>query len=149
MKLYFDKITLDIFAIASEDFKVMQSFFQILDVTTEKLHLVLTFVSERQWDWDKYGTLFTGNRNTGILQASIISLYVMYLTWTAVTSEPPKRGMLLSMIIPYSWTCITLATSCVFPPLQEYVTHNNSKYSEPWLKTARFKNFSVSCRLYH
>ena len=50
MKLYFDKITLDIFAIASEDFKVMQSFFQILDVTTEKPHLVLTFLSERQRD---------------------------------------------------------------------------------------------------
>ncbi len=30
--------------------------------------------------------------NSGLLQASFITLYVVYLTWTAISSGPRKQG---------------------------------------------------------
>ena len=33
------------------------------------------------------------NPNTGLLQSAVISLYVVYLTWTALSSEPEEKGI--------------------------------------------------------
>ncbi|CAL1533286.1 unnamed protein product, partial [Lymnaea stagnalis] len=35
------------------------------------------------------------NPNTGLLQASVICLYVVYLTWSGLTSEPVEKSILL------------------------------------------------------
>ncbi len=37
-------------------------------------------------------SLLLGNKNAGLLQGSVISVYITYVTWTAVTSEPPMKG---------------------------------------------------------
>ena len=39
-----------------------------------------------------YYLMIAVNKNADILQASVISVYVMFLTWTAIISEPAKVG---------------------------------------------------------
>ena len=48
--------------------------------------------SEEKKRKKKATRLVSVNRNAGLLQASLVSVYTIYLTWTAVTSEPPGRG---------------------------------------------------------
>ncbi|XP_014777648.1 serine incorporator 5 [Octopus bimaculoides] len=40
------------------------------------------------------------NHNAGILQSSVITLYVIFLTWTALSSEPPTDVSLSDTILP-------------------------------------------------
>lgn len=44
------------------------------------------------------------NPNTGILQASVITFYVMYLTWSALSSEPPEDIVKLENTIKIAYS---------------------------------------------
>lgn len=48
------------------------------------LCILLSFITILPW-------IEKRNPNAGTLQASVISLYVVYLTWSALTSEPPEE----------------------------------------------------------